>query len=47
MALDGELISEKFIIQTGALTSESSPDTKYKAEQVLAGMINLKYHTTN
>ena len=41
VALDGELISEQSSFNTAALTGESRPDTKYKGEQVLAGMINL------
>lgn len=41
VALDGELISENASFNTAALTGESRPDTKYKGEQVLAGMINL------
>jgi Cd2+/Zn2+-exporting ATPase len=41
VALDGELASEKASFNTAALTGESRPDTKYKGEQVLAGMINL------
>lgn len=41
VALDGELISESSSFNTAALTGESRPDTKYKGEQVLAGMINL------
>ncbi|HZY81185.1 MAG TPA: heavy metal translocating P-type ATPase [Cyclobacteriaceae bacterium] len=41
VALDGELLSEKASLNTAALTGESRPDTKYKGEQVLAGMINL------
>lgn len=41
VALDGELTSEKASFNTAALTGESKPDTKYKGEQVLAGMINL------
>lgn len=41
VALDGELISESAPFNTAALTGESRPDTKYKGEQVLAGMINL------
>lgn len=41
VALDGELISENASFNTAALTGESKPDTKYKGEQVLAGMINL------
>lgn len=41
LGLDGELISEKAIFNTSALTGESKPDTKGKGESVLAGMINL------
>lgn len=41
VALDGELISRQSSFNTAALTGESRPDTKYKGEQVLAGMINL------
>ncbi|MES2830042.1 MAG: heavy metal translocating P-type ATPase [Bacteroidota bacterium] len=41
VALDGELLSEKGSFNTAALTGESKPDTKYKGEIVLAGMINL------
>lgn len=41
VALDGELLSEQSSFNTAALTGESRPDTKYKGEQVLAGMINL------
>ncbi len=41
VALDGELISESSSFNTAALTGESRPDTKYKGEKVLAGMINL------
>ncbi|WP_276374261.1 heavy metal translocating P-type ATPase [Chryseolinea sp. H1M3-3] len=41
VALDGELISKQSSFNTAALTGESRPDTKYKGEQVLAGMINL------
>ena len=41
LALDGELISESASFNTAALTGESKPDTKRKAEAVLAGMINL------
>lgn len=41
VALDGELISETSSFNTAALTGESRPDTKYKGEKVLAGMINL------
>lgn len=42
IALDGVLSSEKASFDTAALTGESKPDTKYKDEQVLAGMINLE-----
>lgn len=41
VALDGVLASESASFNTAALTGESRPDTKYKDEQVLAGMINL------
>ncbi|MCA6440188.1 MAG: cadmium-translocating P-type ATPase [Chitinophagaceae bacterium] len=41
VALDGELISENASFNTAALTGESKPDTKYKGETILAGMINL------
>ncbi|MEO5893677.1 MAG: heavy metal translocating P-type ATPase [Ferruginibacter sp.] len=41
VALDGELISENASFNTAALTGESKPDTKYKGEVILAGMINL------
>lgn len=41
VALDGELISESASFNTAALTGESKPDTKYKGESVLAGMVNL------
>lgn len=41
VALDGELISENASFNTAALTGESKPDTKYKGEAILAGMINL------
>lgn len=41
VALDGVLISDSSSFNTAALTGESRPDTKYKGEQVLAGMINL------
>lgn len=36
-----ELISDNASFNTAALTGESRPDTKYKGEPVLAGMINL------
>jgi Cd2+/Zn2+-exporting ATPase len=41
VALDGELVSQQSSFNTAALTGESRPDTKYKGESVLAGMINL------
>lgn len=41
VALDGELITQTASFNTAALTGESRPDTKYKGEPVLAGMINL------
>lgn len=41
VALDGELLSESASFNTAALTGESKPDTKYKGEVILAGMINL------
>lgn len=40
VALDGELTSQHSSFNTAALTGESTPDTKYKGELVLAGMIN-------
>ncbi|HTN20735.1 MAG TPA: heavy metal translocating P-type ATPase [Pelobium sp.] len=40
VALDGELLSESSSFNTAALTGESKPDTKYKGEQIFAGMIN-------
>ena len=41
LALDGDLLSESASFNTAALTGESKPDTKYKGELVLAGMVNL------
>ena len=41
VALDGDLLSETASFNTAALTGESKPDTKYKGEKILAGMINL------
>jgi len=41
VGLDGELVSTQGSFNTAALTGESRPDTKYKGEAVLAGMINL------
>jgi len=40
VGLDGEILSEKASFNTAALTGESRPDTKYKGDAVLAGMIN-------
>src|SRR5690606_31778455 len=40
-ARDGELMSDNASFNTAALTGESKPDTLYKGENVLAGMINL------
>ncbi|MES2455251.1 MAG: heavy metal translocating P-type ATPase [Bacteroidota bacterium] len=45
LALDGVLISDRAIFNTAALTGESRPDNKAKAEVVLAGMINLQQLT--
>ncbi|MGJ1444918.1 heavy metal translocating P-type ATPase [Sphingobacterium spiritivorum] len=42
VALDGILSSDSALFNTAALTGESKPDTKYKNEEVLAGMINLE-----
>ncbi|AHM59634.1 heavy metal translocating P-type ATPase [Flammeovirgaceae bacterium 311] len=41
VALDGTLQSSSASFNTAALTGESKPDTKYRGETVLAGMINL------
>lgn len=41
LGLDGELLSQSASFNTAALTGESKPDTKYKGDAVLAGMINL------
>ena len=41
VALDGEILSEGSSFNTAALTGESKPDTKFRGETVLAGMINL------
>ncbi len=41
IALDGELFSDKAVLNTAALTGESKPDSKQKGDVVLAGMINL------
>lgn len=41
VALDGSLVSDSASFNTAALTGESKPDTRYKDEPVLAGMINL------
>lgn len=40
LGLDGELLSDQASFNTAALTGESKPDTKYKGNVVLAGMIN-------
>ncbi|MGF1923070.1 MAG: heavy metal translocating P-type ATPase [Bacteroidia bacterium] len=40
VGLDGVLLSEKASFNTAALTGESTPDTKYRGDVVLAGMIN-------
>lgn len=40
LALDGVLVSVFASFNTAALTGESQPDSKYKGEEVLAGMIN-------
>lgn len=39
--LDGELLSEGSSFNTSALTGESKPNSIYRGEQVLAGMLNL------
>ncbi|HEV2832201.1 MAG TPA: heavy metal translocating P-type ATPase, partial [Hanamia sp.] len=41
VALDGELISENASFNTAALTGESNPVSKHKADLIYAGMINL------
>lgn len=41
VALDGELVSDKGVFNTAAMTGESKPDSKVKGDSVLAGMINL------
>ncbi|KEQ29898.1 metal ABC transporter ATPase [Pedobacter antarcticus 4BY] len=41
VALDGVLKSDSASFNTAALTGESKPDTKYKADLVFAGMVNL------
>ncbi|QHS63562.1 heavy metal translocating P-type ATPase [Chitinophaga agri] len=41
VALDGLLLSDSASFNTAALTGESKPDTKYKGDPVLAGMVNL------
>ncbi|MEP1086508.1 heavy metal translocating P-type ATPase [Algoriphagus sp.] len=41
LGLDGELLSEKASFNTSALTGESSPTSKEKGAEVLAGMVNL------
>ncbi|WP_432708873.1 heavy metal translocating P-type ATPase [Pedobacter sp.] len=42
VALDGVLKSASASFNTAALTGESKPDTKYKGDNVLAGMVNLQ-----
>lgn len=41
LALDGLLLSDRASFNTAALTGESKPDTKYKGDPLLAGMVNL------
>ncbi|MCO5231932.1 MAG: cadmium-translocating P-type ATPase [Chitinophagales bacterium] len=41
LALDGIVLSDSGAFNTSSLTGESRPDTKYKGEEVLAGMLNL------
>ncbi|MCK8140938.1 cadmium-translocating P-type ATPase [Flavobacterium sp. I-SCBP12n] len=41
LALDGKLLSDHATFNTAALTGESKPDSKFKGETILAGMINL------
>ncbi|TWP24813.1 cadmium-translocating P-type ATPase [Apibacter muscae] len=41
LALDGQLLSEKALLDTSSLTGESAPQIKYKSDSVFAGMINL------
>nr|WP_314523913.1 heavy metal translocating P-type ATPase [uncultured Acinetobacter sp.] len=45
VGLDGILLSKNGSFNTAALTGESKPDTKYKGDVVLAGMINLNVIT--
>lgn len=45
LSLDGELESDSASFNTAALTGESTPDTRYKGDVVLAGMINLNAST--
>ncbi len=40
--LDGQLLSEKAVINTAALTGESKPQTLYEGKSVMAGTINLE-----
>lgn len=40
--IDGELKSDKAILNTSAITGESKPDVIYKGGKVLAGSINLE-----
>jgi len=41
VGLDGILVSNSASFNTAALTGESKPDTRYKDDVVLAGMVNL------
>lgn len=40
--LDGVLLSNQARLNTAALTGESTPQTKYKGETVLSGMVNVE-----
>lgn len=40
VALDGLLLTDNASFNTAALTGESKPDTRYKGDTILAGMIN-------
>ncbi|PID66191.1 MAG: cadmium-translocating P-type ATPase [Gammaproteobacteria bacterium] len=40
--LDGVLLSEKAELDTAALTGESRPQSRYRGQTVMAGMINLQ-----
>lgn len=41
VGLDGVLVSEKATFNTAALTGESVPESRYKGEKILAGMISV------